>query len=197
MAFLPICPDLLAVPGRTSDMPTMVKVEMHARDSSSREELTLWPVSVNSCAEPVSWALLFGFAAVAAILRLVALNQQLWFDEIMTLLDSARDPILRIVTHYGGQNQHMLYSVLAHSSIRVFGEQPWALRLPAVFFGVAGIPALYFFGRLVTTDREALFAAALITTSIFGSRRMRADIPGWCFGRCWPASFLFAVPTRT
>jgi uncharacterized membrane protein len=99
---------------------------------------------------------------VAALLRIVALNQQLWFDEIMTLLDSARDPILRIVTHYGGQNQHMLYSVLAHCSIRIFGEHPWALRLPAALFGIAGIPALYFFGCLVATKREALFASALM-----------------------------------
>jgi hypothetical protein len=102
---------------------------------------------------------------VAAVLRLLALNQQLWFDEIVTLLDSARQPVLQIVTRYDGQNQHMLYSVLAHGSIRLFGEQPWALRLPAVFFGVASVPALYFFGRLLTTNREALFASALMTVN--------------------------------
>jgi mannosyltransferase len=106
-----------------------------------------------------------GLVIVAAILRVVALNQQLWFDEIVTLLDSARAPIWRIVTQYGGQNQHTLYSVLAHGSIRLFGEQPWALRLPSVFFGVASIPALYFFGRLVTTNREALYASALMTVN--------------------------------
>jgi len=131
-------------------------------DTSNLPAANLWPVSVNSAGEPVTWAWLFGLAAVATLLRVVALNQQLWFDEIVTLLDSARDPILRIVTHYGGQNQHMLYSVLAHCSIHVFGEQPWALRLPAVLFGAAGIPALYFFGCLVTTKREALFTAALM-----------------------------------
>jgi mannosyltransferase len=130
--------------------------------SSSPEELALWPENVNSPGAPISWAWILGLAAIAALLRIVGLNQQLWFDEIVTLLDSASDPILRIVTHYGGQNQHMLYSVLAHVSIRVFGEHPWALRLPAVFFGVAGIPALFFFGRLVTTKREALFATALM-----------------------------------
>jgi mannosyltransferase len=102
---------------------------------------------------------------VATVLRVLALNQQLWFDEIVTLLDSARLPMLDIVTHYGGQNQHMLYSVLAHGSIRLLGEQPWTLRLPAVLFGVASIPALYFFGRLVTTNREALFASALMTVN--------------------------------
>jgi uncharacterized membrane protein len=101
----------------------------------------------------------------ATVLRVPALNQQLWFDEIITLLDSARLPLARIVTEYGGQNQHMLYSILAHGSIRLLGEQPWTLRLPAVFFGVASVPALYFFGRLVTSDREALFASALMAVN--------------------------------
>ena len=108
---------------------------------------------------------LSALVVLAAVLRLVALNQQLWFDEIVTLLDSAREPIWRIVTQYGGQNQHMLYSLLAHTSIRLFGEQPWALRLPAVLFGVASIPALYFFGRLVTSNREALYASALMAVN--------------------------------
>ena len=59
----------------------------------------------------------------------------------------------------------MLYSLLAHTSIRLFGEQAWALRLPAALFGVASIPALYFFGRLVTSNREALYASALMTVN--------------------------------
>ena len=143
-------------------VPTIPKMEMHSDSySSSREELNLWPGGIVSGGASGTWAWL-GLLAAATVLRIIALNQQLWFDEIVTLLDSARDPIWRIMTHYGGQNQHMLYSVLAHCSIRVFGEQPWALRLPAALFGAAGIPALYFFGRLVTTQREALFAAALM-----------------------------------
>jgi hypothetical protein len=102
---------------------------------------------------------------MALLLRIIALNQQLWFDEIVTLLDSARAPIWGIVTHYNWQNQHMLYSILAHASIRLFGEQPWALRLPAVVLGAAGAPALYLLGRLVTGEREALYAAVLMAVN--------------------------------
>lgn len=123
---------------------------------------SLWPGRAASPEGSTPWVWVAALMVTATVLRIVALNQQLWFDEIVTLLDSARDPILKIVTHYAGQNQHMLYSVLAHFSIRIFGEQPWALRLPAVIFGVGGIPALYFFGVLITTKREALFAAALM-----------------------------------
>ncbi len=129
------------------------------------EEPGLWPVVPNSAGEPVAWGWLTGLMFAAIVLRVLALNQQLWFDEIVTLLDSVREPASRIVTQYAGQNQHMLYSLLAHCSIRLFGEQPWALRLPAVSFGVASIPALYFLGRLVTTNREALFASALMTVN--------------------------------
>jgi uncharacterized membrane protein len=115
--------------------------------------------------EPVAWGWQIGLTAVAIVLRAIALNQQLWFDEIMTLLDSARAPLWQIVTHYDTQNQHMLYSILAHGSIRLLGEHAWTLRLPAMCFGVACVPTLYFFGRLVTTNREALAACALMTVN--------------------------------
>ncbi len=144
---------------------------MIAKPSSSHGELSrsresgLWPVLSNSACEQVAWGWLTSLVLVAIVLRVLALNQQLWFDEIVTLLDSARHPVSRIVTQYAGQNQHMLYSLLGHASIRLFGEQPWALRLPAVLFGVASVPALYFFARLVTTNREALLASALMTVN--------------------------------
>ena len=126
---------------------------------------SLWPGQTTADHEPVAWMWLLLLVIIATVLRGLALNQQLWFDEYVTLLDSARLPFARIVTEYGGQNQHMLYSILAHGSIRLLGEQPWTLRLPAVFFGVASIPALYFFGRLITTNLEALLACALLTVN--------------------------------
>ena len=50
---------------------------MEMLDSSwSREESTLWPAGVQSPVGPISWAWLFGLMVVAALLRIVALNQQ-------------------------------------------------------------------------------------------------------------------------
>jgi hypothetical protein len=102
---------------------------------------------------------------VAAVVRSIGLNQQLWYDEITTLLDSVRHPLAAILTTYTSQNQHTLYSILARGSIVLLGEQPWKLRLPAVLFGVASIPALYFCARLWTTQREALLGSALVVVS--------------------------------
>lgn len=122
----------------------------------------LWSSPANS---PVAWGWLSGLSILALILRTLALNQQLWFDEIITLLDSVRFPLREIVTHYNGQNQHTLYSILAHGSICLLGEHSWTLRLPAVLFGVACVPALYFLARLVTSNAEALAACALMTVN--------------------------------
>ena len=147
-------------------VPTMTEKSSGPHEDRSRSpESGLWPLPSASANAPVAWGWLAALVLAATVLRVLALNQQLWFDEIVTLLDSARHPVSRIVTQYAGQNQHMLYSLLAHISIRIFGEQPWVLRLPATLFGVASVPALYFFARLVTTNREALLASALMTVN--------------------------------
>jgi hypothetical protein len=138
---------------------------------------------VSGRAERTPWAWLAGLTLAALALRLVALDQQLWYDEMLLAVRWAPLRLWEIVTTYTSQNQHMLYSVLARVAMDLFGESNWALRLPAVLFGVATIPALYFcareasahnrsrleaggaIARQVTAQREGLLAAALLTVS--------------------------------
>jgi len=47
----------------------------------------------------------------------------------------------------------------------VFGYGAWALRLPAVLYGVASVAALYWFARPVVGVRESFAASALLTFS--------------------------------
>ncbi len=101
----------------------------------------------------------------AAVLRLYGLSFGLWFDEIMTYVKYAGMPYGKIITTYDSQNNHILYSLLAHSSFQIFGKSAFALRLPAVLFGVASIWAIYLLGREVSTRREALFSAVLLAFS--------------------------------
>jgi mannosyltransferase len=108
---------------------------------------------------------LIAIAAVAAVLRAISLNDGLWFDEILTLVLFARPPLERIVTEYPNSNNHPLYSILAHVSMAGFGEHAWSLRLPAMIFGVAAVPAVYAVARLVSDRRESLLAAALMAVS--------------------------------
>src|SRR5450755_2633515 len=113
----------------------------------------------------VPWVALAGLMAVAAILRVIGLNRDLWLDEFYALMLTVRRPLAEILTLFPGDNQHMLYSALARISVVVFGEHPWSLRLPSVMFGVGAVPAVYFLGREVTTKREGLLAATLLTVS--------------------------------
>ena len=103
--------------------------------------------------------------ALGAALRLYQLDSGLWYDEIATLINSVRPDLLQIVTQYPGNNDHTLYSVLAHSSLVVFGEHAWSIRLPAVVFGIASIPMLYLLGTAVTSRLESLLAATILTVS--------------------------------
>ena len=108
---------------------------------------------------------LIGLTILALILRLWNLNSAPWIDEVLTLVDFARLPIREIVISFPSQNQHMLYSIAAGGAFALFGESTWALRLPAVLFGIGSIWALFFFARNITNDRVALLACALMAFS--------------------------------
>jgi mannosyltransferase len=104
---------------------------------------------------------------IGLLLRLYQLNSGLWLDEILTYTNYAKLPYLQIVTTFDSENQHFLYSILAHTSFLIFGESAWALRLPAVLFGVASLAAVYLFGLEIANPREAFFSVALLTFSYY------------------------------
>jgi mannosyltransferase len=101
----------------------------------------------------------------ALILRVIGLNSALWYDEIFSLVVTSRPPLREILTHYHGEIQHPLYSALAHVAVSLLGESAWTARLPAVAFGVATIPLLFFLARAIASEREGLLAAAFIALS--------------------------------
>jgi uncharacterized membrane protein len=103
--------------------------------------------------------------SLAAVLACDRSDGGLWWDEIRTLIDSVRAPVAQIVTTFPSNNQHTLYSVLAHASIALFGDEAWSLRLPAALFGVATIPALYFLAREFVGRTEALLGCLLLVVS--------------------------------
>lgn len=111
------------------------------------------------------WAALIGLSLIALLLRLWRLDSCLWVDEVLTLVDFARLPVGHILTSFPNQNQHMLFSLLAHATLQLFGESAWALRLPSVGFGVASLWALFLLGRRIAGVRAALLACALMAVS--------------------------------
>jgi mannosyltransferase len=83
--------------------------------------------------------------ATAALLRFVQLDQQPWLDEISAIQTSLQRSPLEIMTVWPGATSHVLFDLLASVSIRLFGNTPFAARLPAALFGVAGV---WVFARL-------------------------------------------------
>ncbi len=114
---------------------------------------------------PVPWVWLAVLPILAVGLRVVGLNRGLWLDEITFLVTTVRHPLAEIITVFPGDTQHPLYSILARLSILAFGEHIWSLRLPAVLFGVASVPALYFLAASVASRAEALLCAAFLAVS--------------------------------
>ncbi len=102
---------------------------------------------------------------VGALLRSIGLGSSFWIDEVFTVRDYVRLPVRELVTTYASENQHPLYSLLAHFSVAAFGEHEWSVRLPALLFGVAGIAALHRLGRQVLGEPAALLAALLLAVS--------------------------------
>ena len=110
----------------------------------------------------VDYLLASALAILAFALRLPGLNEGLWVDEIATLVSFVRQPPLDIVFGPTNVNNHVLYSLSAHFSIALFGESAWALRLPAVLFGVATVPAAYYLGRQLASQPEAFLASLFL-----------------------------------
>ena len=80
---------------------------------------------------------------VGAIVRFYKLDASLWFDEVLTLTEFVRLSAWEIMTTYTSFNNHVFFTLQAHASVAMFGESAWALRLPAVLFGVAAIPLIW------------------------------------------------------
>jgi hypothetical protein len=108
----------------------------------------------------------FGGILVAAVLvRVEFLFQPMRYDEAGTYVHYASQPLYIGLTAYTAPNNHLLHTFLVHVSTAIFGDQPWAIRLPALVAGILLVPATYLAGRLLYGRSAALVAAALVATS--------------------------------
>ena len=124
--------------------------------------------------------LLTAITVLALVLRLIQINSDLWLDEITTVLDYSRLPLLQVFGGYPDFNNHLLNTLLIKLSAGVFGESEWAIRLPVVFFGTATIPVVYWISRQLGLPRIASLGVALLLAvsyhHIFFSQNARGYI---------------------
>jgi mannosyltransferase len=120
--------------------------------------------------------LLAGITVLALALRLLHVNADLWLDEIASIVRYRQFTPLEVLTTYLSSNNHMLNTLLVKWTTGLFGEREWAVRLPAIAFGVATIPAVYWLARLAASRWESLGVALLLAVSyhhIFFSQNAR------------------------
>ena len=86
-------------------------------------------------------------------------------DEVATYLFYVRKPPLYGLVSYTLPNNHVLHTLLVSVSTWVFGNHPWAIRLPAFVAGVALIPLTYVVARRLFDERAGLVAAAFVASS--------------------------------
>lgn len=113
---------------------------------------------------------------VAIVLRSYHLGSDLWQDEITTVVHYGRMPFLQLIGSYLRTNNHLLNSLLVRLSIGAFGESEWAVRLPAMLFGVASVPLLYWVARLALSRWASVAAASVLAVSyhhVFFSQNAR------------------------
>jgi hypothetical protein len=102
---------------------------------------------------------------VAVLVRLEFLFQPMRYDESGTYVHYASQPLYIGLTTYTAPNNHLLNTLLIHLSTGVFGNHPWAIRLPALIAGILIVPATYLAARLLYDRSTALVAAALVAAS--------------------------------
>ncbi|MBA3405942.1 MAG: glycosyltransferase family 39 protein [Gemmatimonadaceae bacterium] len=122
----------------------------------------------------VAWVVMITLVALA--LRLINLTSDLWLDEISPVVEYAQKSVPQVISTYRGSNNHLLNTLLVKLSISVFGEHEWSVRLPALIFGIATVPVLYWVARFAMTTAASLGAAFLLAISyhhIFFSQNAR------------------------
>lgn len=130
------------------------------------------------------------------VLRAHNLGQDLWLDEISPIVDYTRLSAVQVIGSYMRSNNHLMNTLLLKASIAMFGQSEWSVRLPAVTFGVLGIPALYWVGRLGLSRIASLGAALLFATSyhhIFFSQNARGYTAYLFFALLSTGAFLRAL----
>ncbi len=113
---------------------------------------------------------------LAMFLRIFGITSDLWLDEIAIIVDYRDVSPLGVLLTYIKPNNHLLNTELVKLMTSLAGEQEWAVRLPAVFFGVATIPVMYWVARPAAGRLASLCAALLLAVSyhhIFFSQNSR------------------------
>jgi len=122
--------------------------------------------------------LFFLLTIISFALRLIQINQGLWYDEIYTLWGFVLKPWKEIISYMPVPNNHILYSLLAKLSIKLFGIKEWSVRVPALIIGGL-IPGVYYLIFRKKMDELSAFFAGLFLAFSFWAVWFSQDARGY------------------
>ncbi|MEO2043040.1 MAG: glycosyltransferase family 39 protein, partial [Nitrospinaceae bacterium] len=113
----------------------------------------------HSLKAPVTLAFFF------ALLCLLGLNVPLNGDEGKTYLVHVDSTAWHLLVHFDWTHPHTLFSILSNTSMRIFGENEVAFRLPAFFAGVLSVFLIHRLGQSLWNSTTATIASLLMMGS--------------------------------
>jgi hypothetical protein len=110
-------------------------------------------------------AVLAAIFVTGVVLRVAYLDVPMRYDEAATFNAYVSKPLYIGLSNYSAPNNHLLNTFLAKSSVTIFENAPWAIRLPALLAGISLIPATFGLTWILFGRTAALLAAVLVATS--------------------------------
>lgn len=108
---------------------------------------------------------ILGILALALVLRLGWIDRGLAFDEIFAANNYIKDKsFLDILANFWITN-HIGYTIIAYPCYHLLGAGEWALRLPALSFGLASIVLLWHWVKDIFGSKAALLSSFLMAVS--------------------------------
>jgi hypothetical protein len=127
----------------------------------------LWAAVRRLERDRLSWLALGLLTLGGTALRLAYLWQPMRYDEAYSFLVFAVQPFDFIISDYHVPNNHVLHSLWMAIAYRLFGIEPWVVRLPALLGGILLIPAAWLVARSLYDRWTALLSAGLVAVSSY------------------------------
>jgi len=106
---------------------------------------------------------LFAILALSLLVRLISLNQSLWFDESGTVTAVRQTALVPLINVYSIGDFHPPgYFVMLWGWVRIFGSSEVASRLPSVIFGVLTVFLTYLIAKKLFSEKTGLLASFLL-----------------------------------
>lgn len=103
---------------------------------------------------------------LAAVLRLILINQSLWLDEAIQVLAVENNGYLSLITQYSlGDFHPPLYHLILKFWTGIFGISEVATRSLSVLVGVATVFVIFLIGKEIKNEKFGLIAGLFLATA--------------------------------